>query len=340
MPGTIDVHCHHLALTPKHGGFASEKFASGYRFRFYLAMLGILNWQDALLRRLPERERLDDLYRERLLTLAESSSIDHYVALAFDGVYDERGRFDRERTPKYVSNEAVVGLTRSSKKFLLGASVNPMRRDWSEELDRVIEAGAVLIKWLPNVMGFDPKDPRFVPFYEKLRAARLPILMHVGFEYAVDVINARYADLDRLEGPLEAGVTVIAAHCCGGRPIVDSGRMFLEMRSMLEKYPNLFIDVSAMASFHRKSRFVKVLGDSFVLSRAVYGSDYPIPLHPWAFRKELGRRKVPDNYFAKDLAIKEACGLPRDVLARGYELLGARMSRCAHGVPHCGSCEY
>ncbi|OGZ12862.1 MAG: hypothetical protein A3C93_03295 [Candidatus Lloydbacteria bacterium RIFCSPHIGHO2_02_FULL_54_17] len=322
---SIDVHCHHLAFSPKNGGHIHPKFSKSYRIRWYLNAIGVLNWQDAFLGRMPEKERLDERYRELLVARLDASPLGHAVVLAFDGVYDANGFFEPERTAKAVTNDAVIALCKESPKMLFGASVNPLRRDWRYELDKCLDAGAVLVKWLPNVMGFDPGDVRIEPFYQRLRETGTPILMHVGFEYAVPNINIRFSGLDRLEAALRAGVTVIAAHCCGGRIIYDSPSLFRDMRTLVAKYPNLYLDVAALASFHRKSRFLNALRDPLVASRLVFGTDYPIPVHAWAFRKETAGRTIPENYFAKDLFIKEATGLEREALTRGYAPIKKRL---------------
>lgn len=324
--GIIDMHCHHLAFSPKNGGHVHPKFAQSYRIRWYLNALGILNWRDAFLGRMPEKEHLDERYREMLVSRLDASPLNHAVILAYDGAYDVKGFFDTERTLKAVTNDAVITLCKESPKMLFGASVNPTRRDWKDELDKCLESGAVLIKWLPNVMGFDPRDSRFGAFYERLRETGTPILMHVGFEYAVPNVDIRFSGLDRLEAVLQSGVTVIAAHCCGGRIIYDSPSLFADLRALVVKYPNLYLDVAALASFHRKSRFLNALSDPLVASRLVFGTDYPIPVHSWAFRKEIAGRKIPENYFAKDLFIKEATGLRDEVRARGYEPIKDRFT--------------
>jgi predicted TIM-barrel fold metal-dependent hydrolase len=241
-----------------------------------------------------------------------------------DGVYDERGFLDIERTKNYVSNEAVLSLRRDSPKVLFGASVNPKRRDWKDELDRCLADGAVLLKWLPNVMGFDPVDPTIAAFYERLVETGTPLLSHVGFEYSLPVINDRFSDLERIIPALEAGVTVIAAHCGGGRILIDSDAMYQKLQEMVTRYPNLYLDVSAMASIHRKQRFLRSITDSVVKDRLLFGTDFPIPVHPMAFRKWTGKMKLPENDFAKDIAIKVAVGLESSALTRGAQAIGER----------------
>ena len=326
----IDVHCHHVVIVPDNGGFVHPDSVSGFMGRSLLASLGILNWQEAFLKRLPDRLRIDALYRANLIRRIDESPLDHAVVLAMDGVYDQKGFLDADRTKNYVSNEAVLALRDDSPKILFGASVNPKRRDWKDELERCLSEGAVLLKWLPNVMGFDPVDPTIAAFYARLVETGTPLLSHVGFEYSLPVINDRFSDLNRMIPALEAGVTVIAAHCGGGRLLVDSAKMYAKMREMVIRYPNLYLDVSAMASIHRKQRFLRVLGDDIVKERLLYGTDFPIPVHGWAFKKWLGDTVLPENDFAKDIAVKVAVGLDMQALDRGYEVIGKRMdAHCA-----------
>ncbi len=332
---TIDVHCHHVVIVPDNGGFVHPDSVGGFMGRSLLASLGILNWQDAFLRRLPERRRIDALYRTNMIRRIDESPLAHAVVLAMDGVYDDRGFLDIERTKNYVSNEAVLALRQDSPKILFGASVNPKRRDWKDELERCLAEGAVLLKWLPNVMGFDPVDPDIAAFYARLVETETPLLMHVGFEYSLPVINDRFSDLERIIPALEAGVTVIAAHCGGGRILFDSDKMYRAMQALVVRYPNLYLDVSAMASIHRKQRFLRVIADPIVRPRLLYGTDFPIPVHGWAFKKWLGGKILPENDFAKDIAVKVAVGLEDAALSRGYKAIGEkRMSaHCA-----CMSC--
>jgi predicted TIM-barrel fold metal-dependent hydrolase len=247
-----------------------------------------------------------------------------------DGIYDAKGYLDLEATKNYVSNEAVLALRQDSSKVLFGASVNPKRRDWKDELERCIAEGAVLLKWLPNVMGFDPADPNIAAFYARLVEVGMPLLSHVGFEYSLPVVNESFSELERMVPALEAGVTVIAAHCGGGRILIDSDAMYLKLVEMVRRYPNLYLDVSAMASLHRKQRFLRVINDDVVKDRLLYGTDFPIPVHPWAFKRWLKGVEIPSNDFAKDMAIKVAVGLDTKALDRGYEVIGRRMdAHCA-----------
>jgi predicted TIM-barrel fold metal-dependent hydrolase len=322
----IDVHCHFFAFSESGGGYVHPKFVRSLRARWYMHAIGVLERNDALWGRLPRLEELDERYANNLVHGIEASSLDHAVILALDGVYDVQGRFDRARTPKSVTNERVVNLCSWSPKLLFGASINPMRRDAKEELAYCIEHKPALMKSLSNVQGFDPASREHDWFYEELRIHKIPVLQHIGLELAVPNIDIRFANLDRLEAILRRGVVTIAAHCCGGRPFIDSERTFARMCALAEKYPNLYIDISAMASVHRKARFKRSLRDPLIRSRLVYGTDFPIPTHPWAFGREVAASgvTVPKNYFDRDVAIKAACGVDDEIFKRGYAAIAQR----------------
>ena len=42
--------------------------------------------------------------------------------------------------------------------------------------------GAILIKWIPNIMYIDPSDEKFIPFYKRLAELNIPLLTHTGME--------------------------------------------------------------------------------------------------------------------------------------------------------------
>lgn len=331
MPQIIDMHCHHFAMTSEYGGYVHPRFAKSWRMRAYAATLGLISWKDAWYGNIPDPHCLDELYQEKLVGELNASAINHAVILAFDGVYNAFGKFDHARTPQYVSNDAVLKLCNRSQKMLFCASINPYRADWEDELQKCYEGGAVLIKWLPSVMGFDPANPLLRPFYRRLRELDIPLLIHIGFEYALPTIENAFCGLDRLEEVLKTGVRVIAAHCCGGRVGIDSNSQFDAMVLLLWKYPNLSLDVSGMASVHRKSRLLRSIRHAEVRARLIFGTDFPVPIQAFAFRSEVEATShtlgtLTENYFDRYLRIMQAVGLPEDACSAGYQLIGHRIS--------------
>ena len=317
----VDVHVHLGGLGTNGSGISvSHRFRRGLVFRALLRSLGVTRAQ------LGEADRL---YVEGVARLVrESSTIDRAVVLAMDGRWRD-GRLDRERSPLVVPNDWARDACRQHPELLYGASVNPERPNALDELDRVAEDGAVLVKWLPNVMGFDLGSPAHVPFFRRLAALRMPVLTHCGAEFTLPGGDGRLGCPTRLERALDEGVVVIVAHCAtlawarvgeerlGGPALL--GRL-------AERYPSLHADVSALASPLRGWWLRQVLDTPALADRLVGGSDFPVPA--WAFtqvgraplRRLLEARREP-NFFDREGAIKRAAGLADDVARRAWPLL-------------------
>lgn len=315
--GVIDVHCHIFKFGES---YFNPRFFKSWSARYSFLIQGLIGLKEFFNPESADAEKINEKNQNGLADLIENSKLDHAVVLGYDGVYTD-GMFDKEKTPFYVDNDCVIALAKRSDKILAGASINPLRKDWKDELDKCIEAGSVLIKWLPNVQGFDPSDRNIVPFYEKLIDNDLVLLTHTGYEWAVDKIDDDYAKLDRLRLPLDMGVRIIGAHCGGGGVLLDKG--FEDVRSMVEKYPNLYFDVSGMATVHRRSRLGNAVKD--ISERLVFGTDFPVPIHRWAFSPELGLReglRLRNDYFENYMQCLESVGMAD--FSRGYEILNLK----------------
>src|SRR3954471_3860343 len=144
----IDCHVHVSALTPEHGSM-SPRLLNSIPFRYMQWVFGISGHDNRA-----ERQLEATLAR----TIDECQMLDAAVILAFDGVHDNEGRFDDANTHLYVKNDYVIELCKRHLRMLFGASIHPYRKDAVNELERCVKAGAVLLKWLPIVQGFDPSD--------------------------------------------------------------------------------------------------------------------------------------------------------------------------------------
>src|SRR5690606_2661930 len=123
------------------GSFVSKRMSSGIVFYGLSRLLGL---------RGISRDELDAAYRSRLVEWVHGSDLDAACLLGLDAIYDNQGKMDQARTHVYVSNDYVLDVAAESDELLPICSVNPMRRDAIDELERVVEAGSVAIKWLPN----------------------------------------------------------------------------------------------------------------------------------------------------------------------------------------------
>ena len=267
----------------------------------------------------------DELYVRKLLERVRGSLLDRVVLLALDGFHDSAGRLVPELSPLYTPNRYVLDLADRHEEFLAGVSIHPGRRDAFDELARCVEEGAVLLKWLPNVQGFDPSDTAHRPFLEKVAARRLPLLCHTGREFSLPARDQGLGDPTRLIPALEEGITVIAAH--SGVAGLDLTRWGLrKLCNLAEKFPNLYVDISALTLPRRGSALKKVLKNEILGARIVQGSDYPIPPVPLSYLPHLGAAKTKAimgirNRFDRDWAMKRAIGVDEEALTRASRLL-------------------
>ncbi len=233
-------------------------------------------------------EQADRQYVERLAELIRSvPQHGRHFLLAFDRHYNEQGEVVPESTEFHVPNDYVLALAEEfSDCFLPAISVHPYRTDALEELDRLGAAGARLIKWLPNAMGIDPTHELCGPYYERMREWNMMLLTHTGEEKAVHAEEAQaLGNPLALRTPLDAGVTVLAAHC-GSMGTNHDGHgeeqhnfaLFMELFEE-ERYEGLlFGEISTLTQVNRLGEPLETLvARPDLHGRLVNGSDYPLP---------------------------------------------------------------
>jgi len=327
-PAIIDIHCHTAGIGAGGSGcFVSSAMRRNARFKFFLKAFGV-----------SERELVqqgDRLVLARLAQrLAESRQVSATVVLAMDGVVDSQGRLDEAATEIYIPNEFLAQECRNHPKLLFGASINPHRRDALERLDRVVDEGAVLLKWLPSIQAIDPADPRLKPFYRRLRELRLPLLSHTGNEESFTRADDRLSNPLRLRPALDEGVIVIAAHCASnGR---NDGQHNLEhLLLLLREYPNLYSDISSLTQANRLGHLPKVLRNTDIHERLLYGSDMPIInsliTSPWwhAYRippATVLRIATIKNPWDRDVELKRALGVTEEILGNSGRMFKGPVS--------------
>ena len=322
-PHIIDIHCHTAGIGAGGSGcFLSPAMRRNIRYRFFLKAFGVT--QSEL-----EREG-DGLIMERLSRrLGESLHVAEAVVLAMDGVVDRNGCLDRERTEMYIPNDYLAQHCRLYPNLLFGASVNPLRRDALDELDRVAEAGAVLVKWLPSIQNIDPDSSALATFYRRLADLKLPLLTHTGNEESFTRADNHLADPALLRRPLDAGVTVIAAHCASNG--TNQGQRNLErLLSLFDRYPNLYADFSSLTQVNRLGHLSQILREQHIHDRLLYGSDMPIiatpATSPWwhAYRLPLAtvrRLSAIANPWDRDVELKRALGVTDEVFGNSARIL-------------------
>jgi predicted TIM-barrel fold metal-dependent hydrolase len=319
----IDIHCHTAGLGAGGSGcFVSPALRGSFRYRFYLKAFGVT--EQGL------RDEGDTLILRRLSeTLEQSRRVSAAVVMAMDAVVGDNGEPDETSTEIYIPDEFVAGEVRRYPNLLFGASVNPYRRDALRRLDKAADTNAVLIKWLPSIQHIDPADPRLIPFYQRMKELGLPLLSHTGSERSFTAALDDFSDPERLRLPLSLGVTVVAAHAGGGgrsRGEVNHER-FLRL---LNDYPNLYADISALTQINRPGHLARVVRRRELHGRMLYGTDMPLInmciTTPFAFPLRLSPWRMfavsrIANPWDRDVALKEMLGLREEMLGDAGKVL-------------------
>eukprot|EP00899_Mesostigma_viride_P018311 jgi/Mesvir1/26481/Mv16150-RA.1 len=302
----VDYHTHVVGVTGEAGTGCciSPAFADGsIRKRLikevYMSACGVAN---------EAPEAMDAKFIARLVTLIQGveamvraanpqarvdagTSCVRHVLLAFDWHHNEAGAVCKEHSDFYVPNEYVQRLsTKEHPRHLITAcSVHPYRPDALDALERYADAGVRVVKWLPNAMGMDPSSPLCDRFYEAMKRRGMVLLSHTGHEKAVEAAERQaFGNPLLLRRALDAGVTVIMAHCASlgyshdldnptARRQVSNFDLFLRLMDE-EKYKGLlFGDISATTFSTRMFCLTTLLQRTDLHDRLLNGSDYPLP---------------------------------------------------------------
>jgi hypothetical protein len=302
LRGLIDVHVHLAALPDgENGCFISRKMMRGPLFRFLIWRLGMDTSHPAA---------ANLAYVKRLRgELDRSEKIGKAVLLGLDGVYGADGRLDAQRTDFLISNSYVLRTAMEDPDhFLPGVSINPLRRDALEEVDRCAAEGAALVKVLPNAQCFDPAEKRYLSFYRALARHRLPLLSHVGYEFSLVGREQSAGDPERLRMALDEGVCIIAAHGC------SQGLFFPEphLKTALEftrRYPRFYIDASALTLLNRARMLFLLRRHPELHDRLLFGTDYPLPVFSYPAVGRGFLRAAKANYFDRQAIVLESLGI-------------------------------
>lgn len=239
-----------------------------------------------------ETHGIDELMQERLLEWIRQSELDRVVLLALDPVYRPDGALAPEATQMVVNNDFVANIASREEKVLFGASVHPFRLDALTELERLVQRGACLNKWIPSAQQIPVDDKRCLPFYEALAHYNLPLLCHSGPEHLLSG-NNRLNDPRRLQVALERGVRVIAAHCAT-RIYAYEPSWYSAWRRLALDHEHMYGDLSACALLTRALLVHRIRKDAVLSTKVLYGSDFPVPTMPSTFVHHYGFSRMRD----------------------------------------------
>jgi uncharacterized protein len=318
--GKIDIHVHLAGVgTQGSGCWISPRFRRRFSF------VGL-----RLLYRIGRRQlqtTVDQDWAAMLSAIVAESEVDFAVSLGFDGVYDSRGELDRTRTQMLVPPSWVFEVAGRYANLLPGPSINPTRRDALDCLEQALESGAVLIKWLPIVQGFDPAAPAIRPFLRRAADAGIPLLVHAGSgEVTFRTIDPSVGGVERLVPALELGATVIVAHSAAPVSYLLERSQVDLLRRLLERYPRLWAENSGLANPSRFVHLPRFADDDLIRERTLHGSDFPVVPSAMYYPRRLGVRSVLEiarerNAIQKDVLLKRALGFGERSFTRANTVL-------------------
>jgi predicted TIM-barrel fold metal-dependent hydrolase len=307
----IDAHVHLLGIGDGGSGCVmSPTMKSSLLYRFMKRRLGLVDGH------------VDAGYLDLLVRAKRSSRFDRLMLFAQDGVYDRHGIREEFGTHLYVPNDYVLDVARAHPgDFWACASINPARRDAMEELDRVVELGARMVKVHPPIQGIDPGEPRFRPFWRRIAALGVVLVIHTGHEHSAPIHGQSLAHPSRIEPALEEGATVVAAHA-GTCAVYDAQDFYPAFRALLEKWPNLYADTAILGNVFRLGSLRRLAADPLVRSRLIHGSDFPLPASTVVWRAPglIFER----NLLERDARVKAAYGVFEEQARRGAKLVEGR----------------
>jgi hypothetical protein len=145
----------------------------------------------------------DHTLRDAAEKAINDSEVDHVVGLALDPVYDQKGQRREDLSHMWVDSDYILDLRQSlGEKVLLGASAHPYDPDFKNRVRKYVDQGAVLLKWLPSAQQTDLADERVreaLTFLARAKGgAPLPLLLHIGPEYAILPTDPRASSYDFL----------------------------------------------------------------------------------------------------------------------------------------------
>lgn len=275
---TIDIHTH--LLNPN---VSFKRPYDKLALHFFATKLGTSAQQ---LRANPYATYVDAMAK----AIRQSEHIERACLFGVDSRLNERGEeTDRDGTVCAHTEDVLAVAERFPQQFIPFFSINPRRPDALDLIDQYVEHGCRGAKFLQNYWGLDLNDQQFLPYYEKLKALDIPLIIHIGSEYTIESF-APFERVSMLDLPLACGVKVIAAHMglgrvnhkvCLWRNLSKNPRFFdpdyFTLLEMLKSHHNLYADIAAILAPLRARALRHLSEQTEVHHKILFGTDYPVP---------------------------------------------------------------
>ncbi len=273
---TVDIHMHLL-----NSEVQFNRFYDKMAIRFFGKKMGV---EPKELIANPYKAYTDALVNN----VRDSKYLSKTVLFGVDARVDNIGKELHKDITVCASNEDLLKLYEKNSDVIIPFfSINPMRPDALDLIDKYSELGFKGAKFLQNYWGVDTRDKKYRAYFEKLKEKKLPLIVHIGSESSIHSIK-ECEKIEMLDHPLEVGVTVIAAHMALDYESLkifkalsknpkNFNKDYYTLLEMLHKHDNLYADISAILTPVRAKVLRHLSQQHDIHDKILFGTDYPVP---------------------------------------------------------------
>lgn len=273
---TIDIHSHLLSSE-----VSFNRFYDKLAIKFFSKKMGF-----------DPKSLIENPYKTYTSTftkmIRDSKYLSKTVLFGVDARVDNKGNILHKDVTVCATNEELLKLYEKNKDIIIPFfSINPMRPDALDLIDKYYDLGFKGAKFLQNYWGVNTKDKQYKAYFEKLKDKNIPLIVHIGSESSVHSFK-ECETIDMLEYPLDIGVNVVAAHMAlSYEPLKilkafssnpkNFNNEYFQLLKMLQTHDNLYADISALLTPVRAKVLRHLSEVEEVHNKLLFGTDYPVP---------------------------------------------------------------
>jgi predicted TIM-barrel fold metal-dependent hydrolase len=245
--------------------------------------------------------------------IKESKHLSKSVLFGVDARVDNKGKTLHKDITVCATNDDLLKLYQKNRDIIIPFfSINPLRPDALDLIDKYYELGFKGAKFLQNYWNVDTRDKRFIPYFEKLKEKNLPLIIHVGSESSVHSFK-ECESIEMLTKPVEMGINTICAHMAlSYTPLgilkalsqnpKHFNKEYFQLLKMLNTHDNLYADISALLTPVRAKVLRDLSTQKEIHHKLLFGTDFPVPFsivlntHDLTFRKRVEISKIKNPH--------------------------------------------
>ncbi len=324
----VDIHAHLLSSDVRF-----ERFYDKLAIKFFASRLGI---EPQALIDSPYQAYTDGLMKN----IRTSKHLSKTVLFGVDARVDKKGKILHKDITVCATNEDMLSLYQTNQDIIIPFfSINPLRPDALDLIDKYTEFGFKGAKFLQNYWGVDTREKRFIPYFEKLKEKNLPLIVHIGSESSVHSYKT-CESIEMLDQPLEVGVNTICAHMALSYTPLGILKTFSQnpkhfnkeyhtLIEMLAYHDNLYADISAILTPVRAKVLRDLSKEKSIHNKLLFGTDFPVPFttmfnsYDLAFKKRRAIGKIENPHDRYVEVLLEYFERDSEIFTNHKKLLGA-----------------